>query len=221
MSKELTAHTSEMVAYNADHLENFYTLLNRQPPADAVNVNKLAGNSKYLPITFLEMKLDELYFGLWKSETIDTKVVGNEYVVTVQVAVYHPIVKKWITRTGIGSVAIQQKKGAAITDLDSKYINALQKNAPAAKAFAFKNAVKSFGTIFGRDLNRNEDDVPEYVPGTTQAAIEENKQTLVKQAIAGANTKARLKEIYTGNRSMPGITDWIADRRKELENEAA
>ncbi|CAH1002645.1 hypothetical protein LEM8419_03517 [Neolewinella maritima] len=220
MSQALTTHTAALPVIEGGAMENFYQLLNRQPPADAININKLAGGAKYLPIPFLEMKLDELYYGLWTSETTDTKVVGNEYVVTVQVAVYHPVARQWITRTGIGSVPIQQKKGASITDLDAKYTNALQKNAPAAKAFAFKNAVKGFGTIFGRDLNRAEDDIPDYVPGSTQVAVEESKAEKAMAAIAEADSTT-LGKLYLKHKSLPGIPAAIMARRKELSSQSA
>lgn len=215
MSKELTT------IKQTEAIEKFNMLLNREPAKKQVKVNKFADGAKYLPIRFLEQKLDELFFGLWRSEVTDTKVVGNEYVVTVQVSYFHPVASQWISRTGVGSVPIQQKKGAAITDLDAKYINALQKNAPAAKAFAFKNAVKSIGPIFGRNLNTNEEDLPDYQPGTTQAIIVESQLDKVKKGIEAAPNEDALSNIFKQHHKMPGVPQMIMEKRKELSQKTA
>jgi len=105
MSKQLTKLQNAGIVPIAE-LENFAVLINKPPAKKYVVVNKLAQGAKYLTIRYVEQKLDELFFGLWKSETTDTKVVGNEYVVTVQLSFFHPIVGQWVSRTGIGSVAI-------------------------------------------------------------------------------------------------------------------
>lgn len=215
MSKQLTTLQQSGIA-PVSELENFMVLINKEPEKKYAIVNKMAQGAKYLTIRYLEQKLDELFFGLWKSETTDTKVVGNEYVVTVQLSYFHPITGQWVSRTGIGSVPIQQKRGAAITDLDAKYVNALQKNAPAAKAFAFKNAAKSIGPAFGRDLNAGEDDMPEFEPGTTQAIKAESEMDKAKQEIANAATVAELSPLFAKYRRFPDMAAAVMDRRKEL-----
>lgn len=212
MSKQLTPTNTSAIDPGA--IENFYSLINKEPSRAAVQENRFADNAKYLSIGYLEMKLDELFFGLWKSETVDSKVVANEFVVTVQVSVFHPVAGQWITRTGIGAVPIQQKRGSLPTDLNAKIVNAMQKNAPAAKAFAFKNAVKGYGKIFGRDLNR--EDV-EYTPGTTQVMIAEKQLELVKDSIAAAGTTEKLSAIFKKHKSLPGIPELITIRREEIK----
>lgn len=220
MSNQLTTQYAQLAS--PDQIEMFTGLLNKQPPNKYITTNERAGNSKYLTIRYLEQKLDELFFGMWKSETTETKIVGNEYVVTVQVSFFHPVAKGWITRTGIGAVPIQQKRGAKPTDLDAKYTNAMQKNAPAAKAFAFKNAVKSIGPAFGRDLNSGDDDMPAFEPGTTQVIKFETQVEKAKEEIAAA-TLEELGPLYQKYKSLPTIPDAIVARRNQIkeQNKAA
>jgi hypothetical protein len=138
-------------------LESFIQVVHRDPPQDKILKHKQIKDHFYLPISFLEAKMDELFLGLWKTRTIEgSRVVGNSVVYDIEVDFFHPIAKEWITRSGTGAVPIQidAKKGAGPLDFENLIATALHKNIPAAKAYAFKNAVQSIGKIFGRDLAR-------------------------------------------------------------------
>lgn len=198
-------------------LESFYQLLNQEPDKKMIRKNNQAGGALYLPISYLEMTLDEIYMGLWKMEDGQMQVVANEFVVTVQVSVFHPILKEWITRTGIGAVPIQQRRDSSITDMDAKIKNALQKNAPAAKALAFKNACKTLGKVFGRDLNRKDEDSGTYEPVTTQVLKIEAEKDKIFALAEGAKDMAILNGIFQQYRNIPGLPEKIMARRKELE----
>lgn len=110
-------------------------------------------NLDFVPVDVVENELDTIFgaFG-WSSEIISTTVIAQEFVVVLHLTVW--VDGRAITRAGIGAVPIEQEKGAAIMDISQKKKNALQKNAPAAAAYAFKNAAKKFGNRFGRNLNR-------------------------------------------------------------------
>lgn len=110
-------------------------------------------NLDFVPVDVVENELDTIFgaFG-WSSEIISTTVIAQEFVVVLHLTVW--VDGHAITRAGIGAVPIEQEKGAAIMDISQKKKNALQKNAPAAAAYAFKNAAKKFGNRFGRNLNR-------------------------------------------------------------------
>lgn len=90
-------------------LNNFITgLLNRPVPPNDVRVNRMANNANYIPISFVETKLDEIYLGLWTTENFQTKVVANEIIGSLDLKVFHPVAKVWLTRVGTASVVIQQ-----------------------------------------------------------------------------------------------------------------
>lgn len=160
--------------------QNFLTLLHKKPNAKEIKINKHAGNSHYLPISFLEMKLDEMFFGAWGTRNFTYQGIANEIVGSIELYFYHPVFKKWLTRTGAASVQIQMKskeKGGSgdITNIKDKYINTLTKDFPHLKADCFRNACLSIGKSFGRDLNRDFED--QYKP-----LIKDNPEVKLKRA---------------------------------------
>lgn len=145
-----------------ENLEKFIKFVDKTPPTNEIKINKYANNTKYLPISFVEMTLDEIFLGLWSTKNFNFQVVANEIVGTIDLEVYHPTAQKWITRSGCAAVQIQQSQGASITEIDKKIKNTLEKDFPHLKADCIKNAAKSIGKLFGRDLNRK--DIDDYRP---------------------------------------------------------
>ena len=139
-----------------ENLLNFQKLLNETPDNNNVKINKMANNSKYLPINLIERKLDEFYSGLWQTKNFQTEVIANEIAGSIELLVFNPLAKEWITRTGTGAVMIQTSKGQPAT-VENKIKNTLVKDYPHLKAECIKNAAKSLGVIFGRNLNRDDD----------------------------------------------------------------
>lgn len=153
--------TSQLLPVSMDidycnSLEAFLNGLQKEPNAKEIKVNKYAGNSRYLPITHLEMQLDEYFFGLWTVENVKWERIANEVCVSLDLKVFHPIAKTWITRSGVGAAMIQFSKDSDMMDMNNKIKNTLVKDFPHAKAQAFRNAAQSLGKLFGRDLNREE-----------------------------------------------------------------
>lgn len=124
------------------------------PPA---TVQKVQGYDT-MPISALETELDETYLGLWKTDNFSFQVIANEIVGTIQLHVYDPTVKTWITRTGCASVMIRQSSGAQITDIGAKIKNGLVMDFPKLSTMCLKAAAKTLGKKFGRDLNRKFED---------------------------------------------------------------
>ena len=114
-----------------------------------------------LPISHLEHELDEIYLGIWKTDNFRYQVIANEIVGTIDLHVFDPTLKTWLTRSGSAAVMVQQKSGAEITDISSKYKNALVKDFPKLESMCLKKAAKSLGKRFGRDLNRKSEDTYE------------------------------------------------------------
>jgi hypothetical protein len=138
-------------------MELFAGLFDKDPGELEYSVNPMANNSKYMPIGIVEKKLDEFFSRLWSTENFRWQVVANEIVGSIDLKVY--MYGTWITRTGCGSAMIQTTKGTA-ADVSNKIKNTLVKDFPHLKAECIKNAAKSLGVNFGRNLNRS--DVGEY-----------------------------------------------------------
>jgi hypothetical protein len=132
--------------------------LNQKPLSTEIKTNQQANNSKYIGIGTIESELDYLYNGLWSTENFRWQVVANEIIGSLDLKVFHPVAMIWLTRTGSASTMIQQKKDSDIQDIGAKIKNTLVKDFPHLKAECIKNAAKSLGDRFGRNLNRNQDD---------------------------------------------------------------
>lgn len=143
-------------------LENFLRSLYKQPEPSQVKVNEKADNSLYLPISIVETTLDEVYHGLWSTRNFTTRVIANELVGEIELMVFHPVAKVWLTRIGAAAQPIMFHAKSDISVLSNKIKNALVRDYPHLKAQAVKNAALSLGVIFGRDLNREHTDT--YVP---------------------------------------------------------
>ncbi len=187
---------------NQVQLEKFQTRLNTAP-----NPKKLAktpdGKADDLPISYVEMTLDELYFGLWETVNFKSQLITNEVVGSLELRVFHPITQQWISRTGTASIQIMvdrvpdgvtgQEKNRWALDPSNKKSNALDMAYPKLKAECTKNAAKSLGKIFGRDLNRKEK-VATYEP--LIMGSENNKVGIIKRSIA-AGELAEASELLT------------------------
>ena len=136
-------------------------MLNKEPSNSMVSKRQ---NIKYISVSNVEVLLDQYFFGLWKTTDMKWQVVANEIIVSLELHVFHPKAGIWISRSGIGSCMIRQKSGADLTDIGSKIKNGLEMDAPHAKADAMKNAAKSLGKIFGRDLTRKDSEKGQYKP---------------------------------------------------------
>lgn len=188
-------------------LQNFIKgILHKEPAANEIRVNKMANGSKYVPISYLEMNLDEMFFGLWQTKNFQSLPVANEIVGSIEVHYFHPVAKTWICRIGAGAVMIQQEKGAQITDLNAKYKNTLTKDYPHLKAECFRNACQSIGKAFGRDLNREFNDqytpIIKEVKNIDELVIQDLKIKLsefeYKKELVGISMKLREEYIAKG-----------------------
>jgi len=138
-------------------LLEFLNVLNQQPDPQQVKVNAFANNSHYLPIEYLESQLDIVFGGLWQLKHVGgVNFVGNSIAANVELRVFHPIAKIWLTRAGSGAVQIQLDQNGFAKP------KSVEKATGAALAMAEKNAIKKLGGLFGKYLNRGGDEVAEY-----------------------------------------------------------
>lgn len=130
-------------------------LLAINPPEAVVRTHKF-GKFDYLPITAVERLLDGLFDG-WTVEITNQGTAVNGFWVTVRLKAKIPQTDEYMVSDGIGFAEFQTNKGAAPTDFTQLSQAAGVMAVPKARAEAIKNAAKSFGNIFGRNLNRNDD----------------------------------------------------------------
>ena len=133
----------------------YKSLLALEPPRGVVKHNDF-GKFDYLPITAVERMLDGLYDG-WSVNIKETGTAVNGFYVVLTLKAKIPQTDEYMISDGIGFAEFNTAKGAAPTDF-SKLTQAAGVTAvPKARAEAIKNAAKSFGNLFGRNLNRNDD----------------------------------------------------------------
>jgi hypothetical protein len=196
MNKELITQIEAGGLQQAEaFVKNFLAV---PPPEEELKVNKLAKNAKYLPVSFVENKLDELFFGAWEVTDFHCQVVANEITGWLQLRVFHPVLQIWLSRTGSAAVQIQMKSkenggDGDITNVRNKITNTLEKDFPHLKAECIRNAAKSLGKAFGRDLNRKETD--DYEPFTEQIAFEETRKEL-QHKLSNCNNIDELQMLW-------------------------
>ena len=155
----ITAQDADKLKEHRIKLQNFIQLLNKAP--DKIMAYQ---KSKYIPISFIENGLDEVYFGQWDLKVNSYQIIANSLAVHVTLKVTNPVTLKIQRRDGLGAVPIRLKAGSKPTDFDQIQHDSIQTGLPAAKAYAFKNAVQTLGKQFGRDVARKEDRVDTYNP---------------------------------------------------------
>lgn len=148
-------------------LQAFVERLNKNPEQSELSKTP-DGKAFDYSISFVEMTLDEMFLGMWSTKNFKWNIMQNEVQGSLDLEVFHPVANQWITRVGAGSIVImvdalseeQKKKMTAqernlyALDVANKKSNALDMAFPKLKAECLKNAAKSLGKAFGRDLNR-------------------------------------------------------------------
>ncbi len=151
--------------------QSLTTMLYQPPPVGWLKqhpIIKVKKGDKYLPYTYLpiervQLLLDKLFFGHWKTEGFKWERHFNEIIGTVQLTFLHPVTHEWITRSGAASIQIMQNKNSKISEFnETKKANALEMGHPKLLSECFKNAAKTIGPLFGRDVSRDANII--YVP---------------------------------------------------------
>lgn len=158
-------------------LEQFIGRLNAEPAPASIEATA-DGNAQTVVISHVEMTLDELFNGLWSTENFTWQSCGNggvELSASLQLVVTHPVTNQLMKRVGVASIFIDYR-----TPMTMAF--------PTLKAECLKNAAKSLGKIFGRDLNRS--NVSTYKPGSPEAKADANARS--KKAINDKIRKVRL-----------------------------
>lgn len=160
---------------------------------DPKKVEKAQGYET-VPISTLEVELDRTYLGLWETVNPQYTVIANEIVGTLQLRVFDPSAKVWITRTGGASVMIRQQAGSQITDIGAKIKNGLIMDFPKLWTMCLKAAAKTLASKFGRDLNRKWEDnyEEEYTPQLELQVVIDD----LKRRLSECTTSADLLKVW-------------------------
>ena len=154
--KQIKAVDSVLVNYQKTKVA-YKTILATTPPRAIVKRHKF-GKFDYLPITAVERLLDGLFDG-WSVKILREGTAVNGFYVVVNLKAKIPQTDEYLESDGIGFAEFQTVKGAAPTDFTKLSQAAGVMAVPKARAEAIKNAAKSFGNLFGRNLNRDNDQV--------------------------------------------------------------
>lgn len=139
-------------------LLDFLNGLYCEPAPDSLE--SVGDNAQTVVISHVEMTLDKMYLGLWSTEHFKWERIMGEMCGSLELVVTHPVTKQQLRRTG----------AAAIRYDDSNFTMAL----PLLKAECTKNAAKSLGKVFGRDLNRSKK--ASYVEQVCQVIEQQDKR---------------------------------------------
>lgn len=113
---------------------------------------------KYIPIERIEWLLTNIFIK-WKSELKWSKLVANSIEVAVRLHYFDHVMNEWLWQDGIGAQPLQTDQGCGAVDFNHIKSNAVQIAAPAAESYAIKDAAEKIGKIFGKDLNRAENNI--------------------------------------------------------------
>lgn len=199
-------------------IEQFTQLVNQKPEQKSIHKTP-DGKAEDMPISFVETKLDEIYMRQWGTENMSFSMVGNEICCDLTLWVIDPITHLKITRGGTAALPVmmdavpprlkfipgpeeaeekQRERNMWSLDMQNKKPHALKLQRAAVKQIAIKNAAKSLGKIFGRDLNRKHEDSPEefYDELINNKELLNEAKALIQKASTDEDFNF-IKETYT------------------------
>ncbi len=215
-SSELSKIVSKEQLKKLQDGEVFKKVVNQEPPKQWIKSHPIAKGVKYLPIDKVELMLDTLLEG-WRVEIKDVSQLAQSIVCTVRVHYKNPVTSEWSFQDGVGATPLKTKKGSTAADLGSILNDAVATGAPAAKAFAIKDAADHIGNLFGRNINRKDalgfSGIYEKDRSRIDAALQKLKES---------KTLNELKNNYSTLGSLmkdPEVVSLKNKLKKELGNE--
>jgi hypothetical protein len=124
-------------------IEQYNEIINAAPPEDKIKQNP--DGSLYLPISYIQPLLYEIYQGYTKMELIRETIHGKGITGVGRLHYKHPISNEWLYQDG--SAGLPHGYG-------------LRLDLPSLGTHIMLNAVKKIGNCFGQSLNRDREDLP-------------------------------------------------------------
>lgn len=215
--KDLIADESRLE--RRDDETDFMVYLNQNPPESWIQINKYAGNSRYLPISKVEYLLKKIFIDV-KIEVLEVKPIFNSVHCTVRVHYFHPVKQLWMFHDGVGANDIQIRADADKSHFDATSFSkgAVAMATGIAKSIAIKDACHHFGKLFGSDLNRK-DEVDYMRLLSEPKSNEQVQQDKQKKRIAARITVCQTKDDLEKLRALAfehELEVEFANRMKEL-----
>lgn len=211
-----------------DSFQKFTTRLNSDPPQEGIESTP-DRKAQTLVISHVEMGLDELFLGHWRTQNFTWSAIANEVQGSLELVVKHPVSGWEITRIGAASVIIMvdkvpddikdnpQARNEWALNPSNKKANALDLAFPKLKSECLKNAALSLGRIFGRDLNRKNKDIYQPFRISTQStglkSLPESTMKIIENQIRSGLSPWEL------NKEIEALSDLIsADQISHLQS---
>jgi hypothetical protein len=194
-------------------------LLNCEPKKEWVKQHE---GRNYIPIGIIEYLLIAIYLK-YRVEVKDVKQMVNAVVVTVRLHVQDPITGEWDWNDGIGAQDIKTAKGKTPMDFEHIIYGAVMTGAPAAESYAIKDAAEKFGKIFGKDLNRKDENTMNYEGLAKKLTPDEIPQE-IKDFIEMQIDIDELDKLYDGTPQLHANSDFfrlISARKQTIKAKTA
>lgn len=109
---------------------------------------------QYIPVDKQRL-IGKRLFGVVQVEIKSTIQMFNSVCVTVRLHYKHPITGEALFMDGVGAVGVQTDAGAVASDMSKIKLDGVMKAAPAAAAYAEKNAYDKLGRLFGGEIQKD------------------------------------------------------------------
>ncbi len=181
----------------------FAEQMNKLPPESSI-VQTLDKKALTIAISHVQTTLDEYFFGLWDTKNFRWQSHGDKIMGCLDLVVINPVTGMPITRQGGAAVKITKDPVPDImntsTDIKTEEDDELELGFPALISLCTKNAAKSLGKMFGRDLNRTITDNFQGLLKQNQKADPNAEITEeIRAQIEEQTEKEELENIYANN----------------------
>jgi hypothetical protein len=174
---------------------------------------------QYIPVDKQRL-IGKRLFGVVQVEIRSTQQMFNSVCVTVRLHYKHPITGEALFMDGVGSVGVQTDAGAVASDMSKIKLDGVMKAAPAAAAYAEKNAYDKLGRLFGGEIQKDAIQFNENVAAFAKAYYDnptlEDVQELYnmkKDALTADETKDAERIINTKeHKSYKNLVNLLKDK---------
>jgi hypothetical protein len=128
-------------------------------PMIKVKVPDGQGGTVSVPMQYIPVERQRLLakriFGMVEIEIKQVQQMFNSVCVTVRLHYRHPVTGEPMYMDGVGGVGVQTDAGATASDMSKIKLDGVMKAAPAAAAYAEKNAYDKLGRVFGGEVQKD------------------------------------------------------------------
>jgi hypothetical protein len=131
----------------------------KEHPMVKVKVPDGKGGTMSVPMQYIPVERQRLLakriFGMVEIEIKQVQQMFNSVCVTVRLHYRHPVTGEPMYMDGVGGVGVQTDANAVASDMSKIKFDGVMKAAPAAAAYAEKNAYDKLGRVFGGEVQKD------------------------------------------------------------------